>query len=86
MDCNLHPDRRWVTEKYLAASGKSMDPDAAALFEENCRELYNQVARIAITTRWVRIYDFGAGRLPRFLRKLVDRDMGRALASCLSAR
>jgi hypothetical protein len=31
-------------------------------------------ARIAITPHWVRYYDFGAGRLPRFLQDLAERN------------
>jgi hypothetical protein len=50
-----------------------MDAEAAAQFEQNCREMYDQMARIAITPRWARYYDFGAGRLPRFLQDLVSR-------------
>jgi len=36
------------------------------------------MARIAITPHWVRYYDydFGAGRLPRFLQELVERTGG----------
>jgi nitroimidazol reductase NimA-like FMN-containing flavoprotein (pyridoxamine 5'-phosphate oxidase superfamily) len=65
-----------VTEEYLASSRKTMDAEAAAQFEQNCRELYDQMARIAITPHWVRFYDFGAGRLPRFLQQLVERTGG----------
>jgi len=50
-----------------------MDAEAAAQFEQHCREMYDQMARIAITPRWVRFYDFGAGRMPRFLQKLAER-------------
>jgi len=50
------------------------DAEAAAQFEQNCRELYNQMARIAITPHWVRYYDFGAGRMPRFLQDLAERN------------
>jgi hypothetical protein len=32
------------------------------------------MARIAITPYWVRYYDFGAGRLPRFLQDLAERN------------
>ena len=32
------------------------------------------IARIAITPHWVRYYDFGAGRLPRFLQDLAERN------------
>jgi nitroimidazol reductase NimA-like FMN-containing flavoprotein (pyridoxamine 5'-phosphate oxidase superfamily) len=65
-----------VTEEYLASARKTMDAEAAAQFEQNCRELYGQMARIAITPHWVRYYDFGAGRLPRFLQELVERTGG----------
>jgi hypothetical protein len=62
-----------VVPEYLEAARKSMDPAAAAEFEKNVRAMYDRMARIAITPRWVRFYDFGAGRLPRFLRELADR-------------
>jgi hypothetical protein len=65
-----------VTEEYLASARKSMDAEAAAQFEQNCRQLYGQMARIAITPHWVRFYDFGAGRLPRFLQELVEQAGG----------
>ena len=65
-----------MTEEYLASARKTMDAEAAAQFEQNCRELYGQMARIAITPHWVRYYDFGAGRLPRFLQELVERAGG----------
>ena len=62
-----------VVPEYLAAARKSMSPEAAAEFEKNCRELYDQMARIAIVPAWVRFYDFGAGRVPKFLRDLAER-------------
>jgi hypothetical protein len=61
-----------VTEEYLASARKAMDADAAVQFEQACRALYDQMARIAITPHWARYYDFGAGRLPRFLQELVE--------------
>jgi hypothetical protein len=63
-----------VPEEYLASARKTMDAEAAAQFEQSCREMYDQMARIAITPRWVRYYDFGAGRLPRFLQELAERN------------
>ena len=30
------------------------------------------MARITIAPKWARYYDFGAGRFPTFLRRLVD--------------
>jgi nitroimidazol reductase NimA-like FMN-containing flavoprotein (pyridoxamine 5'-phosphate oxidase superfamily) len=62
-----------VVEEYLAAARKTMDAEAAAEFEQNCRAMYDQMARIAITPRWVRYFDFGAGRMPRFLQDLAER-------------
>jgi hypothetical protein len=63
-----------VVPEYLAAARKTMDADAAAEFEQNVRGTYDQMARIAITPRWVRFYDFGAGRMPGFLQELVERN------------
>jgi hypothetical protein len=62
-----------VVPEYLAAARKTMDADAAAEFEQNVRGMYDQMARIAITPRWARFYDFGTGRLPRFLRDLAEQ-------------
>jgi nitroimidazol reductase NimA-like FMN-containing flavoprotein (pyridoxamine 5'-phosphate oxidase superfamily) len=62
-----------VVEEYLAAARKTMDAEAAAEFERNVRATYDQMARIAITPEWVRYYDFGAGRMPRFLQELAER-------------
>jgi hypothetical protein len=65
-----------VAEEYLAGARKSMDAAAAAEFERNCRALYDQMARIAVTPAWARFHDFGAGRLPAFLRELAERKLG----------
>jgi general stress protein 26 len=67
-----------VVEEYLMAARKSMGDEAAAAFEENCRRMYPQMARIAITPSWVRFYDFGTGRIPRFLKDLADEAQSRA--------
>jgi nitroimidazol reductase NimA-like FMN-containing flavoprotein (pyridoxamine 5'-phosphate oxidase superfamily) len=66
-----------VVEEYLAASRKSMDAEAAARFEQNCRDMYKRMARIVITPTWLRYYDFGAGRFPRFLQDLAERAASR---------
>jgi len=63
-----------VVEEYLAAARKTMDSEAAAEFEQHVRGMYDQMARIAITPRWVRYYDFGAGRMPRFLQELAEQN------------
>ena len=62
-----------VPAEYLAGAGKFLDDQALAAFEQNCRQLYDQMARIAITPGWVRYYDFGGGRIPRFLLDLAER-------------
>jgi len=72
------PEVAWaidgVVDEYLAAARKSMGADAVAEFGRQVRRTYDQVARIAITPRWVRFYDFGVGRVPGFLARLVNRD------------
>lgn len=59
-----------VVPEYLAAARRSMDTAAAREFEQNVRRMYDQMARIAIRPTWVRFFDFGAGRMPRFLQDL----------------
>lgn len=61
-----------LTEEYLAGARRLLDADAAVEFERNSREMYQQMARIAIRPQWVRFYDFGAGRLPKFLSDLAN--------------
>jgi hypothetical protein len=63
-----------VVPEYVAAARKTMDAEAAAQFEQRVREMYDQQARIAITPHWVRYYDFGAGRMPQFLKDLAERN------------
>jgi hypothetical protein len=64
-----------VVEEYLLAARKSMGAEAAAEFEKNVRQMYDRMARIAITPTWARFYDFGVGRMPRFLQELAARNM-----------
>ncbi len=59
-----------IPDEYLAASRKSMDDDEAAAFEAHVRSMYPQMARISIAPRWLRLYDFEQGRIPRFLQEL----------------
>jgi hypothetical protein len=65
-----------VAPEYLAAAAKSTSGDELAAFEANVRGLYKQMARITIAPTWARFYDFGADRLPTFLRRLVDSTSG----------
>ena len=64
-----------VTEEYLAGARRFLDAGAVAEFERNSRQLYGQMARIAITPEWVRYYDFGGGRIPQFLQDLAARNL-----------
>ena len=62
-----------IPPEYLASSFKSMpDEDQRRQFEASVRATYERMARISIEPRWARFYDFGAGRLPGFLTKLVS--------------
>lgn len=62
-----------VVPEYLAAARKNFDAEYAAEFERNCRALYDRMARLAVEPRWARFYDFGAGRVPRFLADLANK-------------
>lgn len=62
-----------VVPEYLAAARKNYDAEFAAEFERNCRAMYDQMARIAVEPQWARYYDFGAGRMPRFLAELAAK-------------
>ena len=60
--------------EYLEAAAKSMEGEELAAFEEACRETYDRMARISIVPDWARYFDFGAGRIPGFLRELTSKD------------
>jgi uncharacterized protein YndB with AHSA1/START domain/nitroimidazol reductase NimA-like FMN-containing flavoprotein (pyridoxamine 5'-phosphate oxidase superfamily) len=62
-----------VPEEYLAAAAKTMPPGQHAQFEAQVRAMYRQMARITIEPRWARYFDFGAGRVPSFLRELAGQ-------------
>ncbi|MET0694965.1 MAG: pyridoxamine 5'-phosphate oxidase family protein [Propionibacteriaceae bacterium] len=59
-----------VAPEYLAGAGKVMSEDDRAEFERNVGAMYDQMARITLKPSWARCYDFGAGRLPKFLTEL----------------
>ena len=63
-----------VPDEYLAASTKAMDNEQARQFEAAVRSTYQQMARITIQPQWARYYDFGAGRVPGFLLKLIQEN------------
>jgi hypothetical protein len=59
-----------VPDEYIISARKAMDPDQHAEFERNVSGFYYQMARITIEPRWARFFDFGAGRMPRFLLEM----------------
>ena len=61
-----------VPDEYIVAAGKSLDDAQRREFAEHVRCIYSHMARISITPRWARFFDFGAGRLPAFLRELTS--------------
>jgi hypothetical protein len=61
-----------VPDEYIAASRKVLAAEHVAEFERRVRSTYDRMARISIRLRWARFFDFGAGRLPGFLEKLVS--------------
>ena len=73
-----------LVPEYLAAA-RNTDAEVAAEFEQNCRDMYDQMARIAITPSWVRYYDFGSGRMPRFLKELAERNQSEGRSALGSA-
>jgi nitroimidazol reductase NimA-like FMN-containing flavoprotein (pyridoxamine 5'-phosphate oxidase superfamily) len=73
-----------VADEYIAAAAKSMEGAALAELERQVRSTYKQVVRISIEPTWARFYDFGAGRVPEFLARLM-RD-GASASSTNTAR
>jgi len=65
-----------VPAEYLDAN--AIEDARRQEFEAQVRQTYERMARIAITPHWARFYDFGAGRLPRFLSTLVDEARARS--------
>jgi Pyridoxamine 5'-phosphate oxidase len=61
-----------VPDEYIAASTKVLGADQVTEFEGQVRSMYDQMARISIEPVWARFFDFGAGRMPRFLQTLAS--------------
>lgn len=64
-----------VPDEYLAGAGKVLDDEARAAFERTCRQMYDQMARIAITPAWARYYHYSSGRAPQFLVDLAAKNL-----------
>jgi hypothetical protein len=61
-----------VAPEYFEAAAKGEGGAELEDFEQQVRAIFDRQARIAITPAWARFYDFGAGKLPPFLRKLAE--------------
>ena len=61
-----------IADEDIAAVTKAMEASQLAEFERQVRSVYRQMVRIAIEPQWARFYDFGAGRLPKFLSELAN--------------
>jgi len=70
-----------VAPEYFEASAKTLSGTDLEEFEVQVRSVFEQQARISIAPKWVRFYDFGAGRLPPFLRRLAEADHDQAGAT-----
>lgn len=65
-----------VAPEYFEAAAKGESGAELEEFEEQVRAVFDQQARISITPEWARFYDFGAGKLPPFLRRLTEGAQG----------
>jgi hypothetical protein len=63
-----------VAPEYFDAAAKTLAGPDLEEFEAQVRNVFEQQARISITPEWARFYDFGAGKVPPFLRRLVEGD------------
>jgi hypothetical protein len=61
-----------VSAEYLAGSRKIVGEAQFPAFEEQVRNLYAQMARIAIAPTWAKLLDFET-RLPRAVEELANR-------------
>lgn len=61
-----------VAPEYFEASAKVLRDTDLEEFETQVKGVFEQQARISITPEWARFYDFGAGKLPPFLRRLAE--------------
>ena len=61
-----------VPDEYIATSRKVLDAEHVPEFERSVRSIYDKMAVISIQPQWARFFDFGAGRMPRFLQTLAS--------------
>ena len=62
-----------IPEEYVAGSSKVLADDQVEEFRRQVQGMYDQMVRISITPTWARFFDFGAGRMPRFLHDLANQ-------------
>ena len=60
--------------EYLEAAAKSMEGDELAASRRPAAKPTTGWRGISIVPDWARYFDFGAGRIPGFLRELTSRD------------
>jgi nitroimidazol reductase NimA-like FMN-containing flavoprotein (pyridoxamine 5'-phosphate oxidase superfamily) len=64
-----------IPAEYLAGTTKVMDAAQATEFEGMVRQMYPQMVRITLEPSWARFFDYGGGRIPRFLAELAEKAM-----------
>ena len=62
-----------IPDEYIAASSKILADTEVPEFTRQVQGMYKQMVRISITPTWARFFDFGAGRMPRFLHDLANQ-------------
>jgi pyridoxamine 5'-phosphate oxidase-like protein len=70
-----------VAPEYIEASAKTLSGSDLEEFKAQVQGVFQQQARISITPEWARFYDFGAGKMPPFLRRLAEDDHDRGSAA-----
>jgi hypothetical protein len=66
-----------VPDEYLEAAAKTLTAVELEGFRAGVSAVYDRMARISITPDWARFYDFGAGRLPATLQRVIDAGVAR---------
>lgn len=64
-----------IPQEYLTSATKAMDGATLEQFEAAVRQMYSQMVRITIEPTWSRFFDYGGGRIPRFLAELAEKAM-----------
>jgi nitroimidazol reductase NimA-like FMN-containing flavoprotein (pyridoxamine 5'-phosphate oxidase superfamily) len=59
-----------IPGEYLKSATKAMEGAELAGFEAAVRQMYQRMVRITVEPSWARFFDYGGGRIPRFLAEL----------------